>query len=367
MRFVWISALKDLRRLRREPVTILTWLAIPTFVAVILTLVFGPRGSGPHGRLLIADEDHALGATMLTDAFRQGALGKMFTLERVTQSEGRRRLDRGEASALIVIPSGFSMSFVTSQPVTVDLIRNPAQRILPDIVEESLAIMLDRATAMGAGAGTGQPAIQLQANLIQDKTEQPGGFAAILLPGALFMAVFFIAGALAADVWRERSSGALRRVATTPARFGAFLAGKLMASALIFSVTGAFGLGVAHWLMQLRVASFPAAILWIALSGCGLYLLIMLVQSAASSERVASLLTNFVTLPLVMLGGGFVPFEWMPRSFARAGQWTPNGWCVMQLRAVLAGSFQLGAFAVVLLALGAAWLASVRSIRRAAC
>ena len=31
MRFVWISALKDLRRLRREPVTMLTWLAIPDF------------------------------------------------------------------------------------------------------------------------------------------------------------------------------------------------------------------------------------------------------------------------------------------------------------------------------------------------
>ncbi len=365
MRFVWISALKDLRRLRREPVALLTWLAIPAFVVVILTLVFGPGGSGPHGKLLIADEDHALGATMLTNAFHQGALGKMLTVEQVSQVEGRRRLDRGEASALIVIPRGFSMSFMTDRAVTIDLIRNPAQRILPDIIEESLAIMLDRAAALGGG--TGQPAIQLQATVIPDKTEQPGGFAAILLPGALFMAIFFIAGALAADVWRERTSGALRRVATTPARFGAFLAGKLLASALIFSVIGAFGLAVAHGLLQLRVASFPAALLWIALSGSGLYLMIMLVQSAASSERVASLLTNFVTLPLVMLGGGFVPFEWMPRTFARIGEWTPNGWCVIELRAVLAGSLQPLAFGALILAVGAAWLASVRTIRRAAC
>ncbi len=68
-----------------------------------------------------------------------------------------------------------------------------------------------------------------------DKTEQPGGFAAILLPGALFMSIFFIAGALAADVWRERTSGALRRVATTPASLGAFLGGKLIAAALVFA------------------------------------------------------------------------------------------------------------------------------------
>ena len=365
MRFVWISALKDLRRLRREPVALLTWLAIPTFVVVILTMVFGPGGTGPHGRLLIADEDHALGATLIANAFSQGALGRMLTVERVSQAEGRRRLARGEASALLVIPSGFSMSFMTGRPVTLDLIRNPAQRVLPDIIEESLATMLDRAAAMQGAPGP--PPIQLEASVVPDKTEQPGGFAAILLPGALFMAVFFIAGALAADLWRERTSGALRRIATTSAPFGAFLAGKLLAAALIFSLTGAFGLAVAHVVMQLRVTSFPVAILWIALSGCGLYLMIMLVQSAASSERVASLLTNFVTLPLVMLGGGFVPFEWMPRGFSRIGQWTPNGWCVMQLRALLSGSLPPWVFAVVLLAIGAAWLANVRALRSAAC
>ncbi len=52
MRFAWISALKDLRRLRREPVTLLTWIAIPSFLAVVITLVFGPRGAQPHGTLL---------------------------------------------------------------------------------------------------------------------------------------------------------------------------------------------------------------------------------------------------------------------------------------------------------------------------
>ena len=365
MRFVWISALKDLRRLRREPVALLTWLAIPTFVVVILTLVFGARGAGPHGTLLIADEDHRLGAGMLIDAFGQGALGKMLTVEKVTQAEGKRRLDRGQASALIVIPSGFSASFFTGRPMAIDLIRNPAQSVLPDIIEGSLRIMLDRAAAFGSG--TAQSAIQLQSKVIADPTELPGGFAAILLPGAMFMGIFFIAGALAADVWRERTSGALRRIATTPARFGAFLAGKLLAAALIFGLTGAFGLAVAHGLMQLRIASFPAATLWIILCGCGLYLAIMLVQSAASSERVASLLTSFVTLPLVMLGGGFVPFEWMPRTFARIGEWTPNGWSVVQLRAVLAGSVHGWAFAAVVLAVGLAWFASLRVIRKAAC
>ena len=289
----------------------------------------------------------------------------MLTIEKVSAEQGRRRLDRGEGSALLVIPPGFTASFIASKPVTLDLVRNPSQRILPGMIEESLAIMLDRAVSFQNAKGS--PVIQLTSNVIPDKAEQPGGFAAMLLPGALFMSIFFIAGALAADVWRERSSGALRRIATTPASLGAFLAGKLAASALVFSIIGAFGLLVARRSMDLRISNFPEAILWIAASGSSLYLIIMIVQSAASSERVASMLTNFVTLPLVMLGGGFTPFEWMPRSLARIGQWTPNGWCVMQLRAVLAGQTMIAAFAVVAIFITAAWLIGVRNIRRLAC
>lgn len=363
MRFAWISAWKDLLRVRREPVTILTWIAIPSFLAVILTLVFGPGGAQPHGTLLIADNDHGIAANALVNAFAQGGLGKMFTVERTGAEEGRRRLDRGDASALLVIPNGFTASFVTGQRVAIQLVRNPAQRVLPEIAEEALATMLDRASTMQAGA----PLIRLEAKIYADKTEKPSGFAAILLPGALFMSIFFIAGALAADVWRERTSGALRRIATTPASLGAFLAGKLLASALVFGVVGTLGLVVAHRLMDLHVDNFPLAIAWIALSGSGLYLAIMMLQSAASSERVATLLTNFVTLPLVMLGGGFVPFEWMPRSLANIGEWTPNGWCVMQLRAALEGSLPAASFGVLAAILIAAWLAAIRNMRRFAC
>jgi len=362
MRFLWICALKDLRRLRRDPVTILTWLAIPTFLVIILTLVFGPKGAQPHGTLLIADQDGGMGATFLTRTFTQGSFVKILTIEKVTEADGRRRMDRGEASALLIIPAGFTTGFLQSKPVTLALIRNPAQRIIPDIIEETLATVADSASSLASV--TRRPVIDLQSTVIPNKDEQPGGFAVMLLPGALFMAIFFIAGALAADVWRERNSGSLRRVATTPASLAAFLGGKLLAAALVFSGVGAFGLIVAHFAMDLRVPNFPLAILWVAASGCGLYMIIVPLQSLASSERVAAMLTNFITLPLVMLGGGFVPFEWMPRSLANIGRLTPNGWSVERLREILAGSLELVTFAGIAMFLAAAWFVSTKAIRR---
>jgi ABC-2 type transport system permease protein len=401
MRFVFTSAVKDLRRIRRDPVMLLTWLGIPTLIALLLVVIFGRGDARPNGKLLIVDEDQGIGATLLAGAFSQGALSNMISIEKVDREEGRRRINKGNASALLVIPKNFTTALLEGKPAKLQLIRNPAQRILPDIIEQVLSMLTDSAfyLQMVAGpqlreaaqgtptdAGIAQisvqfnhaiadlrkylapPVIQLETKVIEGKTDKPGGFAALMLPGMLYMAVFFIAGGLATDVWRERTSGALRRVVTTPASFGAFLAGKLLAVLLVLALVGAFGLTVAHFLADLRVSNFPLAILWIAVSGTGLYLFMMLLQSLASNERVANMLSNFVLLPLTMLGGSFFPFDLMPKGFAQIGRLTPNGWSVTELQKILDGAaVSPVAFAAVILFVAAAWLVVGWRIRRTAC
>jgi ABC-2 type transport system permease protein len=401
MRFVFTSAIKDLRRLRREPVTLLTWLGVPTFVAVILVAIFGSGEPRPNGKLLIVDEDAGFGAALLAGAFSQGPLGNMITVEKVARAEGRRRVDKGDASALLIIPKDFTAALLNSKPTKLQLVRNPAQRILPDIIEQAVSMLTDGAFYLQTVAGDqlrgmaaseppndariaeisvqvnhavaglrkylAPPVIQLETILIQEKTDQPGGFATLMFPGMLYLSIFFIAGGLATDIWRERTLGALRRVVTTPARFGAFLAGKLLAAVFVLGVVGAFGLAIAHLLINLPLSNFPLAILWIALSGSGLYLMMMLLQSLASTERVANMLNNFVMLPLTMLGGSFFPFDLMPQGFARVGRLTPNGWSVTQLQNILSGAVTPAAFAGVLLFVATAWLVVSLRIRRTAC
>ena len=401
MRFVWIGTLKDLRRIRREPVTLLVWLGIPIFIAVILTAIFGPSDVRPHGRLLVVDNDGSFAATLLTGAFSQGPLGKMITVEKVDRGEGRRRIDKGDASALLIIPQGFSRALVETKPAKLELVRNPSQGILPDMIEETLSMLADGAFYLQAVAGdqlrtasTAQaptdmdiaaiavqfnrvfiglrkyvspPLIQLDTQVIQNKNQRPGGFAVMLLPGILYLGIFFITRALSADIWIERTSGALRRVIATPATLGAFLAGKLLASAAVLAVIGALALLAGHALLGLDISHFPLAVLWIAVSAAAMYLFLMILQTLASTERMANLLTNFVMLPLTMLGGGFVPFDWMPQSLANIGRLTPNGWSVVQLQSILAGVVNPSAFAIVAAFAAVAWGASIWRVRRTAC
>ena len=57
MRLVFRCALKDLRRMRRDPVALGVWLGIPLLVGLTMVALFGRQEPKPQGLLLIADQD----------------------------------------------------------------------------------------------------------------------------------------------------------------------------------------------------------------------------------------------------------------------------------------------------------------------
>ena len=154
MPFVLASALKEWRRMRRDLTSLVIWLGIPVFISVLMVVMFG-RGSAPapKGVLLVADEDQSFLSRLFAGGFSQGALGDMLTVERIGREEGRRRLDRGQASALLIIPKGFSQAYLAGEKSQVTLLKNPSQSILPGIVEEAAALLLEAGFYLQALAG----------------------------------------------------------------------------------------------------------------------------------------------------------------------------------------------------------------------
>jgi ABC-type multidrug transport system permease subunit len=372
MRFTWLSCVKDLRRLRSDPIALLVWIGVPVFIAVIFSSLFGRAGSPvPTGKLLVVDEDQSIATNFLLGAFNQGDLGRMIQVEKVLKPDGERRINRGEASALLIIPKGFGAAVLKDEPSKLRLLTNPSQSILPNIIQQVLEMLLDagfyvqkiagdqmRKLADGRVseqsvaeisvtlnrlgtrvAGYVNPLrIEIETKVIDEKKSGQLNFASLMLPGQLFMAVLFICGGLAADVWKERRYGTLRRLATAPVRIESFIGGKVLSTTVIVMLIGAVGLIAARLLLNMPAANSGLAILWIGFAGIAMFLLMTSLQVAASTERGANLMSNMILLPLMMLGGGMFPFEAMPNWMAAIGKLTPNGWAVVQLRAILDGS-----------------------------
>lgn len=375
IRFVWLTAVKDLARRRRDPLSLAGWFGIPLVLTILLRLAVGGSGGGrPQGLLLVADEDSSFASNFLLGAFRQGPLAEMITTEKVEQTAGRERLRQGGASALLIIPKDFGSAFLANRPTQLRLLTNPAQRILPSIIEETLSILVEAGFYFQQVPGNRLALLlRLPSYLnppllrLETRVEESGpkfNFADAFFPGMLLLGVLFAGQGLGADLWRERDLGTLRRVAATPQSLTAFLAGKTLAVALLMVAVGAVGLAIGHWLLGLKIAQPVLSLLWLAASGAAYFLLMALVQLAASSARTGNMLAAVVLFPSAMIGGNFFPFEIMPPGLARIGRWTPNGWILTQLQSLLDGHTHPAAPAVLAIAGAFLFLLLARRLRR---
>jgi ABC-type Na+ efflux pump permease subunit len=383
---------KDLSRHLREPVGLLLWALVPLVVGTLIFLAFGAgRGVHPTAHLLVDDEDGTLASSLLVGAFRQGPLAEFIDVEEVGREEGEARMDEGDASALLILPEGLGRRFLHEEPSTLTLVTNPAQRILPRIVEEGVGTLADlvfylqrlfghpvRAIAAAAEAGEQPDTAKLSASF-QDAGERLGRYLegpaivmerkeraaspptvdmdVLFLPGLAIMGLLFACQGIADDLWRERRYGTLRRAVTSPLGAGALLAGKLGAGLVVLAGVSAAVLGVGAWAAHLPAAVLPAAWAWTLVGGLVFLELFAWLHLHASSQRAGAVLANAVLFPLLMVGGSFFPTELMPEWLAAVGRRTPNGQATEVLKDLLLGRAEVGPVLVgVVVCLGLALL-----------
>lgn len=164
MRTLALLLWKDLRRAWRNPVGWLVFLAIPLLITALIGLAFGPKSSAAGlGRIRFAlvDEDDS----PLT-RFLRGALGQRESstnLEALVldRAEALRQVSDNKLSALVVIPAGFTRSFLTTtNVVTFELVKNPAESIHPAVLEELLGALVTGLDAIKRHLGPELPAWQ---------------------------------------------------------------------------------------------------------------------------------------------------------------------------------------------------------------
>jgi ABC-type multidrug transport system permease subunit len=407
MRFIWNTAVKDWRRRRRNPVEFLIWIGIPLLIGVLIALAFGGRsGPRPQAHVLVADNDESLLSGLLIGALSQEAAGGFVRAEQVDEADGRKRMSKGDADALIVIPEGFSGAILREEPATIQLVTNPSETILPGMVEEALSIFVDGtfyvhrligrdlqafadgppqgantfpdSTIMTFGVRINQIVDRLNEHLspvlvtLAPSVDEDEGvqvsFGFLLLPSILFMALLFMAQGLSEDFWEERSRKTLRRFVSSPQSPLAFLLGKILASAGLIFVVCAVALCVRYAYLELSLATLPLALLWATLSGTMLAATLTLIQMFASSQRAGNIIVMTIIFPLMMLGGSFFPFEMMPGWMRTIGARTPNDWALQRLKAIVLEQARpmdvVVSFAVLIALLGVLlWVCAARMSR----
>lgn len=343
---------RDLKRYLRNPVRTALLFSMPLAMAAIFAVVFGGGGIEQITiKVLLWDEDDSLLSRLASGMANNDDTGQQLQIEPVGE-EGLAMMDRGEASALVHIPLGFTDDFLSGKTTTVEVVKNPAHWFLPQVVEEGVGIggsvlsatsrvfrpeleqIHEFMTAEGfpadlavAGLSSGinarlrglqemvfPPVITLESVTLGADTEPEDddiGILSVFLPGLAVMGTLFLAQSATRDILRDREAGLLRHLLTAPVSPGDYLVGKCLS---VIMVTGAgFALiilvGAAMGVSWGPPLATIVLILATALAASGTLLLIM---SLVGSEGQGDTLTTIVIIVWSMLGGAFMPLDQMP-------------------------------------------------------
>lgn len=142
MKHVGALILKDLQRDARHPWGLIIFMLIPVMTAVLMSLVFSPKNDLQENvRVSIAllDHDDDFLGGMMRSMSQQGQVGENLKLQFVdTEKEGLKLVEKRKVSAFIILPENLTQDILDQKATQVTLYKNPAEAILPTIVEEAI-------------------------------------------------------------------------------------------------------------------------------------------------------------------------------------------------------------------------------------
>ncbi len=144
---------KDFARARRNPWPWLINLAIPFLVVAIIGLAFGGAANGEkmlgRVRFAVVDEDNTIVSRFLRGSLNQDQAARQLEPVLMERIPAFAELKGNKLSGVIVIPLGFTDDFLDNTPVTLELIKNPAESIKPTLLEEGLGALSTALDALG--------------------------------------------------------------------------------------------------------------------------------------------------------------------------------------------------------------------------
>jgi len=373
---MWNLIVKDLRRRWRNPVATAAMIIFPIFMAsAIGTIASGGSSGFPIIDVLIQndDEDGVL-STAIIGALGQGQ-GQEYLNVMVVEEGAREMMENGEASALIVLPANFTSDVLTRTPATIEVVRNPAEGIKPEIIvqgAETASVYLDQGgRLLGDELGTLNDMFQadqmpnsMQVGLVAGsmmtkitgaerylfpplvsishvkEVDEEGGpdfnIMGYLLIMTTVMALLFIAARSVYDLFEEAKSGMLRRQLASPVSIATIVGSKMIFGVvlglIVLSILAVFGL-VMGWVSP--PVNIPAVVLLsiaFTFAACGI---LGMLFGMVNNEKQAGIAAWLVIMGMSAVGGSMVPIEQMPAAMAAASKFTLNYWVVDAYKEVL--------------------------------
>lgn len=333
---VWAVMRRDLLRISRNPLTLISAVVLPIVYLVIL----GNSLQGPLTglRLGVVLEDHGVQARALQGALQALANGPR-TVELVPldgPAQGLAALRAGELSGVLVVPPHFSSDLAQG--------RSAAAGLFVDNVDAVAAAAID-AALRGAIATLRMPLARFETHL-GGATLRPAeiyprvDYDSSLIPGVVVLSIFMgsmITGAF--NLVMDRFLGVHEAYLSTPLRRSEINLGILLSGTTVTLVSSGLvlvlGLLITRTHVHGGVVGYLAMIGVVVLTALGMLAMMMVILGRAGHPRITGLISGFLNIILFFPSGALYPIQSFPpwlRAFAKVN---PETHAVAALKALL--------------------------------
>jgi ABC-2 type transport system permease protein len=341
---VWAVWERDLLRMVRNPMTLMSSIVLPLVYLLILgNSLEGPLKGLPLGVVL---EDQGPEARALLGALQALEHGpSTVRLVRYDGAEaGMAALHRGELDGLLIVPPRFSADLERGLAARPGLFVNNVEAVAANAIEAAVQSTLAALKQPLARYEIEAGPVQLRAEELYAKVD----YDASLIPGVVVMSIFMttmVAGAF--NMVMDRFLGVHEAYLSTPLRrvhlnLGVLLSGTTLtcvASSVVLAV-GMFATGTRVHGGVWGVAVIAAVIVLTALGMLGMSMLIL---GRATTPRIVGSVNGFLNIILFFPSGALYPVDSFPvwlKAFAKVN---PEMHAVAALKTVLFRGGDLGA------------------------
>lgn len=358
---------KEIQVLLKEKGTFFWLILMPILFILVFCSIFS--NAKETTAVAIFDADGSQTSRQLIET-----IGSMKGFELVDRSDGSleeqiQQIKEGKATSLVVVPKGFESALQSGKQAQLEFYRDAAA----DTVVGPVLAVLQNVTSVfrdykieAVLKANGKSDAEAKAALdppvkISDIKENAAKVTAVTqyVPGYTVMFVFFIIITMVRNFIKDRDSGMLARLGSTPMKPYQYLIGMWIPNVIAVIIQSAalltFG-KLAYGVHLGDIVSIILIVLFLAICATGMGLALCLF---VKSENQGISYTQLITMGGAILAGIWFPFELMPDFAQKIGKFTPQYWAQHGFQNVMirgAGLGDIWPTLLVLAAYGAAGL-----------
>ena len=320
------------------------------FFPVMFVFLFGWLFSGSGDTKVsvgFVDQDGTVASAGIHQAF---AAVPLLTLHDGSLDDEKAAMQRGDVSALIVVPAGTQTGIAAKKAVSLQLYTDPSRTQTTQVIQGVATQIANGINLKLAGGSAVVEVTQLTLTSTNIST------VAYLVPSILAMALMQLGVFAAIPLVQQREKGILKRIGATPLARWKLIGSNVLLRLLVAIVDAVVILGIGIAVFNVQIVGNLLAVAGLVLLGSSAFLALgFLLASFLKTEEQATGVVQVVQMPMMFLSGIFFPFDFMPNFLQTIGRVIPLTYLGDALRQVMVNGTEVAPLGVDL-AILTGWL-----------